>query len=404
MGRSVRCSVCGNAVYVPGARSGDVSQRVNQEVQAWIRVVCNCGKVIKSPPEWAGKKGHCPRCGMDHIMPTTAPTNVVGEHEVEEVLENTEGPKPVKSLVKPTPEAKPPTPPGQANLADRPAPRPQPKSDAPDIAPAEGEAVDDATIEKFVEGQTLHKSGLLDLTGREEVRILDGVAPALWDAKRAQRAKAIKSGPGAQVGYYRRRAFTEQLAHIRKKIDEVLYRSPAATLVLSGVVLLASSLFLYWQVTGTIAREGWKSKASNAYYYDLSSNKLFVHIDSDVPPIVAPEQTEGDPMGVRAHVFSCGKCDEPSSLYVGFLEMYDPKTDAGKQFRIFRELLASKGPSAEAAEAEDKAEAGRLVSRGAGESWVQADSEAGQRVIANGARDCESGEAPKPCGPPVGVH
>ena len=43
-------------------------QLQESEVQAWIRVVCKCGKVIKYHSEWAGEKAHCPRCGVENII------------------------------------------------------------------------------------------------------------------------------------------------------------------------------------------------------------------------------------------------------------------------------------------------------------------------------------------------
>jgi hypothetical protein len=387
IGRSVRCSICGDAVYVPNARGGQATQHANEEVQAWIRVVCDCGKVIKSPPEWAGKKGHCPRCGLEHVMPTSTPSDVPGEHEVGEVLESQQGRAPDK----------PPATPAETDPAVRTPPHPQPRPN-----PVVDEPADDETNSKYVSGQTLDKSGLLDLTGQEDVKILDGVAPALWDAKRAQRAKALRAGQAAQTGYYRRRAFTEQLAHIRKRIDEVLYRSPALTLVIIGGVLLGASLCVFSQLTGASVREDLVYRASKVYFYDLSTGELFVHTDADPPPIHAPHQTGERPAGCRAHVFSCGDCNDPASRFVGYLEMYDPHTDAAEQFKRFRQLMVAHGPSVQAAEAEDRAEAGRLVSSGKEAAWVAAGSEQGRAIIARGAaRDCDSGQTPTKCIPPA---
>lgn len=246
LGKSVRCSVCGSGVYIPGAKASDVVHMANKEVQAWIRIECQCGKVIKSPPEWAGKQGNCPRCGTENVMPTAEPSNVRGEHEVERIEEQVEGPKPLKSMVRPAPapgptplavaqaKAQPPRPP-----PPRPLPRPHPTPVAEPnglVRDYEAEEEDAKKYVKYVEEHALRKSGLLDLTGREDVKIVDGVAPAVWDAKLAQRAKAKKAGPESQRDFYVKNADQSESKGGSKKLLIVL------TIV--AVVLAVAIFFL----------------------------------------------------------------------------------------------------------------------------------------------------------------
>ena len=59
--------------------------------------------------------------------------------------------------------------------------------------------------------------------------------------------------------------------------------------------------------------------ATEVWYYDLGSKKLFSHIEQ-IPPIDAPSgKFEGGKGGVLAAVFSCGACDDESKRFIGWL-------------------------------------------------------------------------------------
>jgi hypothetical protein len=76
-GGVIRCHHCKAKILVPSRsvqgtktiqlRTSEAGFDVKE--QPWLRVQCDCGKVIKAPIEWAGKIGHCPRCGKAHKMP-----------------------------------------------------------------------------------------------------------------------------------------------------------------------------------------------------------------------------------------------------------------------------------------------------------------------------------------------
>jgi hypothetical protein len=76
-GGVIRCHHCKAKILVPSQsvqgtktiqlRTSEAGFDVKE--QPWLRVQCDCGKVIKAPIEWAGKVGHCPRCGKAHKMP-----------------------------------------------------------------------------------------------------------------------------------------------------------------------------------------------------------------------------------------------------------------------------------------------------------------------------------------------
>jgi hypothetical protein len=74
------------------------------------------------------------------------------------------------------------------------------------------------------------------------------------------------------------------------------------------VVLLSMSLLSLW-----LQRDGGRPAGpGQAYYYDLTSGKLFSGPDDAIAPIDAPG---GTGKGVRAFVYSCEGC-EPDSLVV----------------------------------------------------------------------------------------
>ena len=60
-GRRGRCPACGTVVTVPKPRPVGTSAP-GRDVAKMIRFSCPCGKVIKAPAKYAGRKGRCPRC------------------------------------------------------------------------------------------------------------------------------------------------------------------------------------------------------------------------------------------------------------------------------------------------------------------------------------------------------
>lgn len=212
-GMSVRCSICGIAIFLPATKPDETLVRANEEIQAWIRVECECGKVIKVPPEWAGKKGHCPRCGAKHTMPTTVPSGATGIYEVHEVVENPDAKSAdPSSRVRDFRKAQ-----AAAKTAD---------DDGGEVEPSK-EALDN-----FAQSLS-NESGLLNVEPQEDVKIVDGVAPAIWDAKRDQRAKAIKAGPETQADQYVQNTDSSHL-----NAGAIFRRFPAASIIL-GLLLLA---------------------------------------------------------------------------------------------------------------------------------------------------------------------
>lgn len=59
------------------------------------------------------------------------------------------------------------------------------------------------------------------------------------------------------------------------------------------------------------------------WFYDLNTGQLFAATIGEIPPIAAPSGplSNGDPAGVRAHVYACGDCS-PATRTIAYLETY----------------------------------------------------------------------------------
>lgn len=67
------------------------------------------------------------------------------------------------------------------------------------------------------------------------------------------------------------------------------------------------------------------------WYYDIQSKQLFVEPERDLPLAVPPSNAMlvgVVPGGLRAHVFSCGDCNNESERQILYVESYAPVRDA----------------------------------------------------------------------------
>jgi hypothetical protein len=78
---------------------------------------------------------------------------------------------------------------------------------------------------------------------------------------------------------------------------------------------------------------------TEVYYYDTVTGELYKGPVKEFPPIATPKGSldgQGLPAGVKANVFSCGKC-EASEWYIGYLETYTPEAREA-EIRLHEEL------------------------------------------------------------------
>jgi hypothetical protein len=104
-----------------------------------------------------------------------------------------------------------------------------------------------------------------------------------------------------------------------------LNKNTLTVTILSNLVLLCALITIVYQIRPKAAPP-WPM----AYYYDLSTDGVFVARTTEFPPIFTPQSRGyGKRNGVRAYVFSCGDCSKKDpQRYIGFLEAY---TNEAKQ-------------------------------------------------------------------------
>ena len=153
----------------------------------------------------------------------------------------------------------------------------------------------------------------------------------------------------------------------RLHVKEAINDNPRAVV---GVALL--SVLLLAVVVSLVGRRapGPRYKESKkAWFYDLNTGELFSGSSKQTGPIEAPSGPlpNGEPAGLRAHVYSFLSDPNAAELFVGFLEKPDPNADAKKlssDRRNFKEWAR-----------------GRLIRRVGGDTWISPTSQRGRQII-----------------------
>ena len=145
-----------------------------------------------------------------------------------------------------------------------------------------------------------------------------------------------------------------------------------------SVLLLALVLLL-------VGREppGRRYKAGKqAWFYDLNTGELFVDSSKQTGPIEAPSGPlfDGEPAGLKAHVYSYVLDPNASEHFVGFLERPDPQAEV-------KQLASDQGNFPEWAR-------GRLIRRVDDETWVSPTSRQGREIIQELTRPNDQGQTP----------
>ena len=125
-----------------------------------------------------------------------------------------------------------------------------------------------------------------------------------------------------------------------------------------------------------------------AYYYDLTTEKIFTDSMDKIPPITSPDGNEA----VRVHLFSCGECTE-EERFVGYYEKY---TDEARK-TLTQPMEASSGDSGDPEGARRRAmEQGHRISQD-GETWTQGSF--GPQLRNEFAAKCNSPDMLRSCKP-----
>jgi len=110
------------------------------------------------------------------------------------------------------------------------------------------------------------------------------------------------------------------MKHLRRWINK---HSSIVTVISVAVLILA----LGWIVQEVRFRWNRSAVIPDAWFYDLNTGQLFRAKSNGLPPIAAPSGPlpNGKHAGVRAKVFACGDCSDPSNRFIGWLEKLTPE-------------------------------------------------------------------------------
>ena len=141
----------------------------------------------------------------------------------------------------------------------------------------------------------------------------------------------------------------------------------------------------------------------HAWFYDLETGKLFVGSIDSIPPIPSPtghKGPNGDDLGVRAIVFSCGACDDESKRYVAYLETVSPDAKDAILAQVEREKKQADAGQMPDPPRYDPNLYGRFITVPEQKNWFPKDSKEASALLPGGAQNkCGDGKIPHECLP-----
>jgi hypothetical protein len=152
--------------------------------------------------------------------------------------------------------------------------------------------------------------------------------------------------------------------------------------VVAVVVMILALIYIFYSCQGPRRYSG----TSEAYYYDVVTEKVFTDEANLIAPIKSPDGNEA----VRVHFYSCGSCSK-SERFAGYYEKYPPEAKAK-----IEELMKSEHGMEMMYEYENTP----LVSLDA-KTWVQQSSQegAGIQEELDKKLTCEGNKRPRYCLP-----
>ena len=112
------------------------------------------------------------------------------------------------------------------------------------------------------------------------------------------------------------------------QVREKLKENQGIATVIMGMMIFAALGFLALRIWGMLNPPPPPEDIVMGYFYDLNTKTLYVMpADTKIPMERPSGPFEGDPAGVRAHVFACGQCAEESKRFIGYLEKPIPEAD-----------------------------------------------------------------------------
>jgi len=141
-----------------------------------------------------------------------------------------------------------------------------------------------------------------------------------------------------------------------------------------------------------------------AYFYDLSTGKIFTRPITMAPPIAAPSgklAPDGSLGGVRAHMMACGSCGG-TDMQVVYLERFNPEIKAKLDAAIakFGKPINQLSVAARRDLDISSDDAGEEISRvSTTPEWVRADSPEAELIVAEARNRCPEDAPPVVCLP-----
>jgi hypothetical protein len=164
----------------------------------------------------------------------------------------------------------------------------------------------------------------------------------------------------------------------------------AATMLVLALVLLAGAAFRFSRFLSERAQ-----RDENAYFYDLSEQKLFVASRTLVPPIRGINNDEPD--GMRAIVISTsGNPRDKASQKIAYLEKYAPELK--QQFEAMQSGQESGAPSGSRI-GRGAAQSFIFVRRLKEETWYPVNSTEGEKIMTEWQVPGADGKTPFICAP-----
>ena len=165
-----------------------------------------------------------------------------------------------------------------------------------------------------------------------------------------------------------------------EQVREKLRENQGMATAVMGVMIFAALGFLAMRIWSMLNPPPPPEDIVMGYFYDLNTETLFVApADTEIPVARESGDFEGEPAGVRAHVFACGQCSNEPARFIGFLE---------------KPLPPEKRPPPD-----DPRSEVTLLKRPEDAKWVESDSAAAAKIIAAVHNRCTAGERANFCRP-----
>lgn len=146
-----------------------------------------------------------------------------------------------------------------------------------------------------------------------------------------------------------------------------------------------------------------KQSSGNVYFFDMDSGELFAAQQAQIMPISNPNSSsDTNTMSVRAHVFSCGSCNEKEQ-FIGYLQTHNPHVikrmqhaHAGMKQPLplaIQLIQLSESPNGHLVQAFDS-QNDRPIGK-----WYGRQSRDADMIVRTVQNRCEDGQLPKRCEP-----